>query len=105
MKTVLLIGIVSVAALAQAGVGWKNLEAENQLGGRKTSAGYLQGKVVMVCKDAGQASRMEAVWQSFKSKPFVLIGAWEKKADACTFPVRRGGSCGGRTRDAVLCRR
>lgn len=90
MKTTLLIGIGLVAALAQAGVDWKNLGAENQLGGRKTSVGYLTGKVVMVCKDASQAPRMEAVWQSFKSKPFVLIGAWEKKADACTFPMYGG---------------
>lgn len=82
---------VCVGALAvEAGVGWKNVDAENQLGGRKASAGYLQGKVVMVYKGGEQMARMEQVWQSFKSKPFVLIGAGREKSAACTFPMYGG---------------
>ena len=79
---------VTFAVSAFGGV-WRNLDDENRLGGRKTSEGYLLGKVVLVCKDAEQMSRMETVWQSFKSKPFVLIGAGKKNA-ACTFPMYSG---------------
>ena len=46
------------------------------------SAGYLRGKVVLVdCRDYSKTSSIEAarqlqtLWETFKSKPFVLIGS------------------------------
>ena len=68
------------ASLVQA-VEWKNVDAEHHLGGRKASAGYLQGKVVTVClwradDEASRAllPRLEEIWQSFKTKPLVVLG-------------------------------
>jgi len=63
------------------GVAWKNVDPEHYLGGRKASGGYLRGKVVLVdrwgrncppCREL--LPRMEEVWKSFKTKPFVLLG-------------------------------
>ena len=91
MKTILVLGVAIVASVAgAAGVGWKNVGAENQLGGRKASEGYLQGRVVMVYKGGDQMSRMEQVWQGFKTKEFVLVGAGAEKDASCTFPQYRG---------------
>lgn len=68
--------------LLAALVPWTGVGPENHLGGRKVSEGYLQGKVVFVQRwDATQArsldtlNRMERVWQSYKTKPFVLLGS------------------------------
>ncbi len=53
------------------------------------SSGYLRGKVVCVdCRDYGDKSgvesmrSMEEIWQSFKMKPFVLIGSHRGEAGA-----------------------
>ena len=80
MKTILFAGIVAVASLASA-VEWKNVDAEHYLGGRKASAGYLQGKVVLVDRWGAHCPpcrallpRVEEVWQSFKTKPLVVLG-------------------------------
>jgi len=76
---------------AAVGVEWQNLDDANHLGGRMTSEGYLRGKVVLVCSDSAQASRLETIWRSFHTKSFVLIGAFDRKTDGCSFPVYRGG--------------
>lgn len=75
---------VSVAADSAAvskPVAWKNLDEEHHLGGRVTSEGYMRGKVVLVDRWGRNCPpcrallpRMEAVWNSFKAKPFVLLG-------------------------------
>ena len=73
--------LISSLVLA-AFVGWTGVDKDDYLGGRKVSAGYLQGKVVLVNKwgaDAesrGRLSRLEQVWSSFKSKQFVLLGSY-----------------------------
>lgn len=91
MHHLLSVGVILLATVAQAvGVAWKNLDDVNRVGGRKASEGYLQGKVVLVCREASMLSRMETVWQSFKTKPFVLIGAAEKSDPSCTFPQYGG---------------
>jgi len=91
MKLKALIVVVLAAGVVEAaGLGWQNLEPEKQLGGRKASEGYLQGKVVMVYKGGDQMARMEQIWQSFKSKQFVLLGAGSEKNAACTFPQYAG---------------
>lgn len=66
-------------SLVQA-VEWKNVDAEHYLGGRKASAGYLQGKVVLVDRWGAHCPpcrallpRVEEIWQSFKTKPLVVL--------------------------------
>jgi hypothetical protein len=74
---------MSFAFFLAAFTAWTGLTSENHLGGRKVSEGYLQGKVVLVQRwrgtDASSSralERMERVWQSYKSKPFVLLGSY-----------------------------
>lgn len=73
---------MTFALILAAAVGWSGLEPENQIGGRKLSEGYMQGKVALVCRwesksEAGRDAlvRLQQVWQSYKSKPFVLLGS------------------------------
>ena len=80
MRILFFAGAVAIASLAQA-VEWKNVDAEHYLGGRKASAGYLQGKVVLVDRWGAHCPpcrallpRVEEVWQSFKTKPLVILG-------------------------------
>jgi len=81
-KSVILLSALASAS-AFAGVGWRNLDSDHHLGGRKASSGYLQGKVVFVCRwDASNTvdvatllARMEDVWEGFKTKQFVLLGS------------------------------
>ena len=69
------------AATVHAGVAWRNVDQEHYLAGRKASEGYLQGKVVLVdrwglgCPPCRKLlPRIEDVWRSFHTKPFVVIG-------------------------------
>ena len=77
----LLIGLTALVAFGAQAVEWKNIDADHHLGGRKASAGYLQGKVVLVDRWGARCPpcrallpRVEDVWQSFKTKPFVVLG-------------------------------
>lgn len=82
MKSFLIMGILLLAACAQAG-GWANIDADHYLGGRKASSGYLQGKVVLICLwkagDEQAADELlpvfEEVWTNFKTKQFAILGA------------------------------
>ena len=82
MKSFLIMGILFLAACAQAGE-WRNVDAEHYLGGRKASSGYLQGKVVLACfwqaSDEQAADELlpavEEIWANFKTKPFVVLAA------------------------------
>lgn len=63
-----------------AGIVWGGITPENHLGGRPASAGYLQGKVILVdcrdySKDQAALERLEDFWQSYKIKPFVVVGS------------------------------
>ena len=80
----------ALLAFPALAVDWQNLDEEHYLGGRKCSVGYLQGKVTLVCPNVTLANRMEEVWTSFKMKPFVLIGAYEKAPKTASYPVYRG---------------
>ena len=72
----------SVAAFDAAGaVGWRNLDESKHLAGRKTSEGYLKGKVVLVDRWGARCPpcramlpQVEQIWQSFRTKPFVVLG-------------------------------
>lgn len=82
MKLSLITGVLLLAACAQAG-GWRNVDAEHYLGGRKASSGYLQGKVVLVCRwkaaDEQAAGELlpvfREVWANFKTKRFAILAA------------------------------
>ena len=63
-----------------AGIVWGGVTPENHLGGRPASPGYLQGKVILVdcrdySKDQAALERLEDFWQSYKIKPFVVLGS------------------------------
>ena len=104
-----LFSLCAAGALTASAVEWKNLDEDHRLGGRKTSAGYLQGKVVLVDRWGAKCPpcramlpRTEEIWSSFKNKQFVAVGGhcpgWGS-ADAVkkvieetkvTFPVYEG---------------
>ena len=78
--SVFAVALVGVASL-HAAVEWRNVDADHYLAGRKCSEGYLQGKVVLVdrwglgCPPCRKLlPRVEEIWQSFRTKPFVVIG-------------------------------
>ena len=80
MKSVVLV-LLSFVLLSAGAVEWRNVDEEHRLAGRRASAGYLQGKVVLVVRwgaknEASKAllPRIEELWSSFKSKPFVILG-------------------------------
>ena len=81
--------MLSFAVVAADAVEWTNIDQANYLAGRMASAGYLRGKVVCLdSRDYGDKSsvdamrRLEEVWQTFKMKPFVLIGSHRGTAGA-----------------------
>ena len=66
--------------LVVAAVTWPGVTKTNHLGGRPVSEGYLQGKVVLIdCRDYStsleEMKQLETMWQNYKMKPFVLLGA------------------------------
>ena len=77
----LLVAMTVGAALSAGAVEWKNVDEAHYLAGRKCSEGYLRGKVVLVdrwglkcppCR--ALLPRVEEIWTSFKTKPFVVLG-------------------------------
>ena len=76
--------------LLLAALTWLNLDDAHKLGGRKVSEGYLRGKTVFVCRDQTEAQRMEDIWLSFKTKPFVMLGSFKTKVEECSFPMYAG---------------
>lgn len=77
LLSVLLTGLL----LPACAVEWKNVDADHYRGGRRASVGYLQGKVVLVARWGAKndascevLSRLEELWENFKSKQFVLLG-------------------------------
>ena len=92
----------TAAILFAAGIVWGGITPGNHLGGRPASSGYLQGKVILVdcrdySKDRAALEQLEDFWQSYKIKPFVLLGSHRGgdaesvkknlKAAGVTFPV------------------
>ena len=81
VKTTVFFSAILAAASLDAGVAWRNVDQDNYLAGRKASEGYLQGKVVLVdrwglgCPPCRRLlPRVEEVWRSFRTKPFVVLG-------------------------------
>ena len=91
MKGLSLFVALSLSLSAFSAVEWRNLDEAHHLAGRKASEGYLCGKVVLVdrwgvkCPPCRRLlPRVEEIWQSFKTKPFVVLGGhcagWGDKA-------------------------
>jgi len=91
MKNLFLLIAAASLSLSASAVDWRNLDEEHHLAGRKTSKGYLRGKVVLVdrwgvkCPPCRRLlPRLEEIWQAYKTKPFVLLGGhcagWGDKA-------------------------
>ena len=81
MKNLFLLIVAASLSLSASAVDWRNLDEEHHLAGRKASKGYLRGKVVLVDRWGVNCAPcrallpcMEEIWQSFKTKPFVLLG-------------------------------
>jgi len=77
----ILFAAVAAVALESGAVGWRNLDEEHHLCGRKASEGYLKGKVVLVDRWGAKCPpcramlpQVEQIWQSFKTKQFVVLG-------------------------------
>ena len=108
----LLSAAVLCAVRALPAAEWVNLDEGNRLCGRMVSSGYLQGKVVMVYvgdfmnngEAREQLKALEATWQCYRSRPFILLGSNRNgkgdeqrdatvealKATGVTFPVYDG---------------
>lgn len=105
MKKQITLGLVAACALSLHAAVWRGLSEKDYYSGPKLTEESLDGKVVLVdcwgvncppCR--ALLPRMEQIWQSFKSKPFVLLGshcqgrAPEKvaelvKANKLTYPI------------------
>lgn len=82
MKRLVLLAVLLVVGQVQAEAVWKNLTPDNYLSGPQIAPTNLLGKVVLVewwgincpvCKTF--LPHMEKLWQTYKEKPFVLIGS------------------------------
>lgn len=88
LRTMLLAAVIGITTIGvSAPLEWMNLDDAHRVAGRKLSNGYMRGKVVLVCNDQHLAPRMEDVWESFKTKAFVLLGTFPSKVEDCTFPI------------------
>ena len=92
----------ALAASADSYVEWENVGEGTYVAGRRCSEGYLQGKVVLVCRDEKMAGRMEEIWTSFKTKQFVLLGAFEATPEKVTYPVYSGASLANNAPESPL---
>ena len=71
----------TVVAVDAGAAVWRNLDEAHHLGGRRASEGYLRGKVVLVDRWGAKCPpcrrmlpQVEHIWQSFKTKSFVVLG-------------------------------
>ena len=104
MKSFMLVGVVTFAAVANAAL-WDGLAEENYVSGPKITERDLLGKVVlyhvMGNSDMAQKTeeRLEALWKSYDRKRFYVLGCCYGDAEASaadyakrklTFPVYKG---------------
>lgn len=108
MKKMICVALATCLFSAVEAVGWKGLGEGNYYSGPKLTEADLAGKVVLVdcwgvncppCR--ALLPRMEQLWNSFKSKPFILIGSHRQgnapdkvaelvKANKLTYPQYNG---------------
>ena len=92
------------AAKAESSSPWEGLVEANRIQGMKQTEKTLKGKVVLVCEFANDQPdsmavlpRVQQTWQSFRGKPFMLLGslrsspadAGKKSVRDVAFPVYR----------------
>ena len=70
------------------GYEWENISPDTRIGGRMISPGYLRGKVVLLDRrDYGDSAnapaikQLQALWATYKTKPFVLVGGHHGASD------------------------
>ena len=113
------VAVCAVIAFAQTAFGleWRNITPETRVSGRMVSPGYLQGKVVLLdCRDYADASnadalqRLQNVWRTYASKPFVVLGCHTGQSNRAaaaklasrlgiTYPVYEGAYISGEDED------
>ena len=102
-----------LCAVACSGVEWNGFSDENWYSGRKLDVESLRGKVVMVDEWGAMCGpcisllpRMQEIWNSFKTKPFVLLGSHRQgrnaeavaelvKKHGLTYPIYQGAGLVG----------
>lgn len=105
MKTGYIVLAAALWSVTASAAEWRNLDDAHHYSGPKVTAESLVGKVVMVdewgvncppCR--ALLPRMEEIWTSFRSKPFVLLGSHRQgnrpdevkalvKANKLTYPI------------------
>ncbi len=113
MKRSLIIAFLFAVGYAQAEVVWNGLTDENYYSGPKLTSKDLAGKVVLVeqwgvnCGPClASLPHMEKVWETYKSKPFILLGSHLQGRDAArvqalvkqnklTYPIYQGAGLKG----------
>lgn len=82
MKTLIVLAVGLLCPVMLNAVAWVNLDESHHYSGPSLTEKDLEGKVVLVdnwgvncppCR--ASLPRIQEIWQSFKSKPFVLIGS------------------------------
>jgi hypothetical protein len=87
------IAVLAVAAAVLApdvslAYEWRGVAPDSRIGGRLLSAGYLRGKVVVLdvrdyaLPEPDRTRKVQALWDAYKTKPFVAIGVHSGSADA-----------------------
>lgn len=106
-KGILAVVLGAVVCSAEAAFEWKDIVQEKRVGGRMISAGYLKGKVVLLDRrdysdpaNAQAIKRLQAIWATYKTKPFILLGSHNGEGGAkveaavkklgVTYPVYTG---------------
>ncbi len=80
-RKVLVSAFLAICASLLMAHEWTGIEPASRIGGRMASCGYMRGKVVLLdCRDYSKSSghnlaELQKIWESYKTKPFVLLGA------------------------------
>ena len=82
MKTLIVSAVWLLCPIMANAVAWVNLDEAHHYSGPSLTEKDLEGKVVLIdnwgvncppCRES--LPRIQEIWQSFKSKPFVIIGS------------------------------
>lgn len=91
------------AASTASAAEWRGLDDANKRGGRKVSAAYLTGKVVLLCRSQAHTERLGEIWGSFRRKSFALIAAFDKAPEGAGYSVYAGAGVDGWGPKDALC--
>jgi len=91
MKKLTAIAAAAVLALSAGRASayeWRGVSVDSRIAGRMLSEGYLRGKVVMLdvrdysCASINDLRKVQAVWDAYRTKAFVVIGVHTGSRDA-----------------------